>query len=155
MGFVQAVMRMKQAGMAPTRKRMALAAVALAGTTVPTTAEELRDQALDAGLCLTEEAAEEALAELRGAGLLPEVQAPPARLLAAMGNPHRYAVLRELTSGERCVGALQRAVGIQQSSLSQHLARLRADGLVATRRDAARIFYTLADPRVEAVLRQF
>ncbi len=69
-------------------------------------------------------------------------------LLKAVGNRYRLMVLCELNSGERSVGALQRAVGLSQSALSQHLARPRADGLVATRRDAQTIFYSLAGDRV-------
>ena len=42
--------------------------------------------------------------------------------------------------------------GLSQSAISQHLARLRKEGIVVTRRDAQRIFYTLANPQVRAVL---
>lgn len=69
-------------------------------------------------------------------------------LLKAVANRSRLMVLCELNNGERSVGALQQAVGLSQSALSQHLARLRADGLVATRRDAQTIFYSLASERV-------
>jgi DNA-binding transcriptional ArsR family regulator len=69
-------------------------------------------------------------------------------LLKAVANRYRLMVLCELNNGERSVGALQQAVGLSQSALSQHLARLRADGLVATRRDAQTIFYSLASSRV-------
>jgi DNA-binding transcriptional ArsR family regulator len=50
------------------------------------------------------------------------------------------------------VGVLADAVGLSQSALSQHLARLRADGLLATRRDAQTVFYRVADPNVGRIL---
>ena len=57
-------------------------------------------------------------------------------LLKALANEHRLAILCELHMGERSVSALQEAVGLGQSALSQHLARLRQDSLVVTRRQA-------------------
>ena len=56
-------------------------------------------------------------------------------LLKSVGNRNRLAVLCELSKGERSVGALQQALGISQSALSQNLARLRLDGIVTTRRE--------------------
>jgi ArsR family transcriptional regulator len=75
-----------------------------------------------------------------------------ARLLAALANPHRLAILCELVEGERSVGALVQAVGLSQSALSQHLARLRAAGIVATRRDAQTIYYRLASAAAGSVM---
>jgi DNA-binding transcriptional ArsR family regulator len=73
-------------------------------------------------------------------------------LLKAMGNPHRLLVLCQLAAGERSVGELERLVGLSQSALSQHLARLRRDNLVQTRRSAQTIFYSLAGGEASAVL---
>lgn len=73
-------------------------------------------------------------------------------LLRAMGNPHRLIVLCQLLTEERSVGELERLVGLSQSALSQHLARLRRDGLVKTRRKAQTIFYSLAGDEARAVL---
>lgn len=152
------VAMLRRAGLAPTRRRVALAGLAFADGGVPS-AEELRARALDSGVDLDLYEAEAALAEFREAGLLaPEAPATdPAvravRLLAAMANPHRLAVLRALAAGERCVGDLLRAMEIGQSALSQHLARLRMDGVVRTRRDSARVYYSLAAPEVTSVLR--
>ena len=50
------------------------------------------------------------------------------------------------------VGALSEAVGLSQSALSQHLARLRADRLVTARREGQVLNYRISDPRVEALL---
>ncbi len=70
--------------------------------------------------------------------------AEAARLLTALGNERRLAILCELAKGERSVGGLIEAVGLRQSALSQHLAKLRAAGIVATRRNAQTIYYRLA-----------
>lgn len=78
--------------------------------------------------------------------------AEAAALMKALSNPRRLMILCELASGERTVGALERAVGLSQSALSQHLARLRRDGLVKTRRQAQTIHYSLASPRVSEVI---
>ncbi len=73
-------------------------------------------------------------------------------LLKAMSNEHRLMILCQLTRGEKCVGDLERIVGLSQSALSQHLARLRRDNLVSTRREAQTIYYSLAGPAARAVI---
>lgn len=65
------------------------------------------------------------------------------QLLKAMSNERRLLILCHLTQGERSVGELERLVGLSQSALSQHLARLRHDNLVTTRRAAQTIYYSL------------
>jgi len=75
-----------------------------------------------------------------------------AALLRALGNEHRLLILCQLAAGERPVGDLVEAVGLSQSAVSQHLARLRADGVVATRRHAQTIFYSLASDGVRRVI---
>jgi ArsR family transcriptional regulator, virulence genes transcriptional regulator len=67
-----------------------------------------------------------------------------ARLLTALANESRLMILCELVGGERSVGTLVEAVGLTQSALSQHLAKLRATSIVATRRDGQTIYYRLA-----------
>ena len=69
-----------------------------------------------------------------------------ARLLRALGNESRLLILCRLADGERPVGDLQPLVGLSQSALSQHLAVLRQDGIVATRRQGQTIHYRIADP---------
>lgn len=64
-------------------------------------------------------------------------------LLKAMASPHRLLVLCNLADGERSVGELREHVPLSQSALSQHLAILRAEGLVRTRREALTIYYSL------------
>ena len=68
-----------------------------------------------------------------------------AQLLKALANEKRLMILCLLAEGERSVGELNTQVDLSQSALSQHLAVLREDGLVTTRREAQAIFYGLAD----------
>jgi DNA-binding transcriptional ArsR family regulator len=75
-----------------------------------------------------------------------------AALLKALAHEARLMVLCQLLDGEHAAGALQQGSGLTQSALSQHLARLREEGLVATRRDAQTIYYRLANPNVARVL---
>jgi len=75
-----------------------------------------------------------------------------ATLLKALANKHRLMILCELHKGERSVTALQKAIGLSQSSLSQHLARLREDELVVTRRESQAIFYSLGSNDVSKVI---
>jgi len=73
-------------------------------------------------------------------------------LLKALANSHRLMILCELKDGERSVSALERVVPLAQSALSQHLAKLREGGFVATRREAQTIYYRLADTRVARLI---
>ncbi len=75
------------------------------------------------------------------------------RLLKAMANESRLLVLCFLAEeGELSVGDLAQSVGLSQSALSQHLAKLREDDLVATRKDAQSVFYRVCDPNAQRVL---
>jgi DNA-binding transcriptional ArsR family regulator len=79
--------------------------------------------------------------------------ADAARLLRMLAHEKRLLVLCHLGGvTEMKVGDLVAAVGLSQSALSQHLALLRDEGLVATRREAQTIHYRLADPKVERVI---
>lgn len=69
-----------------------------------------------------------------------------AERLALVANAKRLLILCELAKGERSVGALQQAVGLGQSALSQHLAKLREAGMVDTRRESQTIHYRISDP---------
>jgi DNA-binding transcriptional ArsR family regulator len=74
-------------------------------------------------------------------------------LLRAMSNERRLLILCQLAhGGEKSVGALGQVVGLSQSALSQHLARLRRDGLVRTRRSAQTVYYALASGAVAAII---
>jgi DNA-binding transcriptional ArsR family regulator len=67
-------------------------------------------------------------------------------ILKALSNNKRLMIVCALHGGEKNVGELEKIVGLSQSALSQHLARLRRDDVVHTRRDAQTIFYSLSDP---------
>ncbi len=75
-----------------------------------------------------------------------------AEVLLAMANAKRLMVLCHLLEGELTVGELLERVDLAQSAMSQHLARLRAMKLVATRRSAQQIYYRLASPEVARLL---
>jgi ArsR family transcriptional regulator len=78
--------------------------------------------------------------------------AEAARLLRALANERRLMILCQLADGERSVGELQPRVGLSQSALSQHLAVLRAEQVVATRREGHTIWYRIADPAAVRVV---
>ena len=73
-------------------------------------------------------------------------------LLKAMSNEKRLMILCYLANGEKAVGEMEMLVGLSQSALSQHLARLRRDGLVKTRRASQTIFYSLAGGEAQAIM---
>ncbi len=73
-------------------------------------------------------------------------------LLKALANEKRLLIVCILSQGEKNVGELEQIVGLSQSALSQHLARLRRDGVVETRREAQTIFYTIKNKDVLKVL---
>ncbi len=76
-----------------------------------------------------------------------------ADLLKAMGNARRLMLLCKLVEhGEVAVGGLAHDVGLSQSACSQHLARMRDEGLVAFRREGQTLWYRIADPNAEALL---
>ena len=78
--------------------------------------------------------------------------ADAAQLLKALGNEQRLLILCHLLDGELSVGELNQRVTLSQSALSQHLALLRELGLVATRREAQNVYYSLPDGPVVRVM---
>jgi DNA-binding transcriptional ArsR family regulator len=73
-------------------------------------------------------------------------------LLKLLGHPDRLMVLCQLKFGEQSVGELSRNLGIKQSPLSQHLARMRHEGVVSSRREAQTMYYSIADRKVAQVI---
>ena len=74
-------------------------------------------------------------------------------MLKALSNEKRLMILCKLLEhGEMSVNSLIVDVGLSQSAMSQHLARMRDEKIVDTRRDAQQIFYRLANPRVREIL---
>lgn len=78
--------------------------------------------------------------------LLAESAGKAAGMLRLLGNEHRLMILCLLAERERSVGSLLAQIDLSQSALSQHLAKLREDGLLATRREGQSIFYRIGDP---------
>jgi ArsR family transcriptional regulator, virulence genes transcriptional regulator len=77
-----------------------------------------------------------------------------AGLMKGLANAHRLMILCRLHEGECSVGELEKLVKLNQSALSQHLARLRRDGIVQTRREAQTIYYRLADVQAAKIIEQ-
>ena len=73
-------------------------------------------------------------------------------LLKALGHETRLMILCLLSEGEKSVGELEVLMGMRQPSVSQQLARLRADGLVATRRDGRTIYYSIGSDEAAQVV---
>ena len=76
------------------------------------------------------------------------------RILALLANEHRLLILCYLMAhGEMRVGEIVDAVKLSQSALSQHLTKLREDGLVIFRREAQTLYYRIADPRIVKLIK--
>ena len=76
-----------------------------------------------------------------------------AQLLKLLANENRLLILcRLMLAREMSVSDLAEAVDLSQSALSQHLAKMREDGLLATRREAQTIYYRIADPNAARLL---
>jgi DNA-binding transcriptional ArsR family regulator len=76
-----------------------------------------------------------------------------AQLLKLLANENRLLILcRLVLARELSVNDLAKAVGLSQSALSQHLAKMREEGVLATRRDAQTVYYRIADPNAARLL---
>ena len=73
-------------------------------------------------------------------------------VLRVLSNPDRLLLLCQLSQGEKSVSELEALLDIRQPTLSQQLGVLRNDGLVTTRRDGKRIYYSVADAKVLTLL---
>ena len=73
-------------------------------------------------------------------------------LLKSLANRHRLLIVCQLIEGERSVGELAEFLGIRDSTVSQHLALLRKDGVVAARRDGQTIWYSISSAPARKVL---
>ena len=78
--------------------------------------------------------------------------AEAASFLKALSHEGRLMILCHLSAGEKSVTALEDLLGARQAAVSQHLARLRSEGLVAARRDGKVIYYAIKDPKVGAMM---
>jgi ArsR family transcriptional regulator, virulence genes transcriptional regulator len=84
-----------------------------------------------------------------------EVQASKAaRIMKSLGNEKRLMILCKLMElGEMSVIPMAEAVGLSQSALSQHLARMREEELVGFRREGQTLFYRVSDPSVNRIIK--
>ena len=88
-----------------------------------------------------------------GMAQLERKAAEAASLLKLLANENRLLILCRLAlAREMSVSDLADAVGLSQSALSQHLAKMREEGLLATRRDAQTVYYRIADPNAAKLL---
>jgi len=81
-----------------------------------------------------------------------ERAAAAAAFLKTLAHEGRLMILCHLGAGERSVGELEALLNMRQAAVSQMLARLREDGLVATRREGKTIFYSLKDGNTEEII---
>lgn len=77
-----------------------------------------------------------------------------ARICKAFANPIRLRLLDTLAAGEQTCSELQRELGVTAANMSQHLAVLKAVGVVATRRDGKQVYCSLAMPEVKRACEQ-
>lgn len=82
-----------------------------------------------------------------------------AEFLKTLANQNRLIILSCLRNGELCVGDIEKSLNISQSALSQHLSRMRSEGILARRREHQKIFYYIKDDRavifLDAILNLF
>ena len=74
-------------------------------------------------------------------------------MLKAMSHEGRLLILCMLLDGEKTVSEIEDAIGLAQATVSQHLARLRLDRLLTTRRDGRQVYYRIDDPKVTSIIR--
>jgi len=82
----------------------------------------------------------------------PQILERAARVIRVLGHPLRLRILEALEDGEHHVTDLVAASGASQALVSQHLAILRAEGVVGFRRDGPRIYYRITEPKVHRIL---
>ena len=73
-------------------------------------------------------------------------------MLKMLANAKRLMILCHLVKGEKSVGQLADMVGLSQSALSQHLAKMRLQGLVESNKQGQMVYYRIENPEVEAIL---
>jgi DNA-binding transcriptional ArsR family regulator len=88
---------------------------------------------------------------------MPHVRSDPvyvvkARFFRVLGHPVRIRILELLTAGERTVGELQAELALDSSGTSQHLAALKQQGVLDSRRAGTSVYYRIRDPRVSELL---
>jgi ArsR family transcriptional regulator len=82
----------------------------------------------------------------------PRILERAARVIRILGHPLRLRILELLEIGERNVADLQEELEASQAAISQQLAILRSEGIVAPRREGARVYYRIVEPKVSHIL---
>src|SRR5690348_9115503 len=82
----------------------------------------------------------------------PPIYQVKAEFFRILGHPVRVRTLELLRDGERTVGDLQNALGLDSSGTSQHLGVLRRHGVLESRRDGTNVYYRIKDPRTAELL---
>lgn len=82
----------------------------------------------------------------------PRIFERAARVIRILGHPLRLRILESLENGERNVTDLQEELAVTQAVISQQLAILRSEDVVASRRDGARVYYRIVEPKVSRIL---
>lgn len=83
----------------------------------------------------------------------PKVLTRAAEIIKMLGHPERLKIVEVLESGEGTVTDVQEALGLSQPTVSQHLARMRGAGIVASRRDGVNVYYRVVEPKVWHILK--
>jgi DNA-binding transcriptional ArsR family regulator len=86
-------------------------------------------------------------------GIDPELLMRAAETIRVLGHVDRIKIVEVLEAGDATVTEIQEKVGLSQPIASQHLARLRAHGIVQSSRDGQHVVYHLLEPKVEHILR--
>ncbi|CAN7635680.1 ArsR/SmtB family transcription factor [Neorhizobium sp. LjRoot104] len=86
------------------------------------------------------------------AEVIAEKAGDAAEFLSGLANGHRLLILCELAEGERNVSSIIEVTGIAQTSMSQHLAKLKKEGIVDFRREHRMLYYFIADPAVMEIM---
>ena len=76
-----------------------------------------------------------------------------AQFLKSIAHRDRLKVLCGLLDGEQTVATIEEQVGASQSAVSQHLARLKLEGILAARREGRQIYYSISDPTVRDLIK--
>jgi ArsR family transcriptional regulator len=85
-------------------------------------------------------------------GIAPELLERAAATIRVLGHPDRLKIVAVLEAGDATVSEIQAQVGLPQATVSQHLAKLRAYGIVAASRFGQNVFYSVVEPKVEHIL---
>jgi DNA-binding transcriptional ArsR family regulator len=83
----------------------------------------------------------------------PEVLQRAAEIIKMLGHPERLKIVEVLESGEATVSDIQEQLDLPQAIVSQHLAKMRGNNIVAAQRDGVHVFYRITEPKVNHILR--